>query len=156
MSKIIYPEDYDDELKAIYDSLIAQGSQLIGKKIKPQDEFLLDLSAKITINQMRGIDNNLTMEEVEEMKAMHKKNMGGEFDTPAELYEGEMIRLENGEESIHPLSISQEEVFDKTRIAPPPRIVDIPTPVYDSDEEIVTEGKGFSVLKTKIDEMLDF
>jgi hypothetical protein len=146
MSKIIYPEDYDDELKAIYDSLIAQGTQLIGKKIKPQDEFLLDLSAKITINQMRGIDNNLTMEEIEEMKAMHKKNMGGEFDTPAELYEGGMIRLENGEESIHPLAISQEEVFDKTRIAPP-KIVDVPEP---ADEEC-----DVKILTDKVDEMLE-
>ena len=148
MSKIIYPEDYDDELKAIYDSLIAQGTQLIGKKIKPQDEFLLDLSAKITINQMRGIDNNLTMEEIEEMKAMHKKNMGGEFDTPAELYEGGMIRLENGEESIHPLAISQEEVFDKTRI--PPKIVDVPAP---ADEEC---DNDINILNKKVDEMLDF
>jgi hypothetical protein len=79
---------------------------------------------------------------------MHKKNMGGEFDTPAELYEGGMIRLENGEESIHPLAISQEEVFDKTRI--PPKIVDVPAP---ADEEC---DNDINILNKKVDEMLDF
>jgi len=51
----IYPETYTDEDKAIYDDMISRGQALIGKKLKKQDEFLLDLSAKITINQMKGI-----------------------------------------------------------------------------------------------------
>lgn len=82
MNTTIYPEDYNDELKAVYDDLYSRGLQLLGKKIKPQDEFLIDLSVKITINKMRGISNDLSVEEVEEIKKTYMEKMnGGEYET---------------------------------------------------------------------------
>ena len=54
VDKFCYPEDYDEQDKADYDSLIAQGMNLIGKKIKPDNEFLLHLAAKITINKKKN------------------------------------------------------------------------------------------------------
>ena len=151
MTKIIYPSDYNDELKAIYDDLYSRGMNLIGKKIKPEDEFLLDLSAKITINQMRGLDNNLTMDQIEEMKQTHKKNMlQSVHDTPLELYENGLMRTEDGKSVIrHPLDIPQEEIFDKTRI--PPKDVQIPEPTEQESDDV-----DITILNTKIDEMLDF
>jgi len=150
MTKIIYPSDYNDELKAIYDDLYSRGMNLIGKKFKPEDEFLLDLSAKITINQMRGLDNNLTMEQIEEMKQTHKKNMlQSVHDTPPELYEDGLMRTEDGKVTRHPLDIPQEEIFDKTRI--PPKDVQIPEPAEQESDDV-----DIKILNTKIDEMLDF
>ena len=150
MTKIIYPSDYNDELKAIYDDLYSRGMNLIGQKFKPEDEFLLDLSAKITINQMRGLDNNLTMEQIEEMKQTHKKNMlQSVHDTPPELYEDGLMRTEDGKVTRHPLDIPQEEIFDKTRI--PPKDVQIPEPAEQESDDV-----DIKILNTKIDEMLDF
>tara|TARA_R110001592_G_scaffold338236_1_gene625212 strand:+ start:12418 stop:12876 length:459 start_codon:yes stop_codon:yes gene_type:complete len=152
MTKIIYPSDYNDELKAIYDDLYSRGLTLVGKKIRPQDEFLLDLSAKITINQMRGIDNNLSKEQIEEMKQMHLDNSSGVIITPPELYEDGLMRTADGKSVIrHPLDVPQEEVFDKTRIAPPPKDVNIHEPVEEENDDV-----DITILNTKIDEMLDF
>ena len=88
--KQVYPEGYNDADKAAYDDLITRGRQLLGSKINPRDEFLLDLSAKITINQWRGYDNNLSQEEVNDMKQMHKDMMNaGEINNlpPDEFYD---------------------------------------------------------------------
>ena len=80
--KQVYPEGYNDADKAAYDDLITRGRQLLGSKINPKDEFLLDLSAKITINQWRGYDNNLSRDEIDNMKKMHKDMMNaGEIKT---------------------------------------------------------------------------
>ena len=88
--KQVYPEGYNDADKAAYDDLISRGRQLLGSKINPKDEFLLDLSAKITINQWRGYDNNLSQEEVNDMKQMHRDMMNaGEINNlpPDEFYD---------------------------------------------------------------------
>ena len=73
--KQVYPEGYNDADKAAYDDLITRGRQLLGSKINPKDEFLLDLSAKITINQWRGYDNNLSRDEIDNMKQLHRDMM---------------------------------------------------------------------------------
>ena len=88
--KQVYPEGYNDADIAAYDDLISRGRQLLGSKINPKDEFLLDLSAKITINQWRGYDNNLSREEIDNMKKMHKDMMNaGEINNlpPDEFYD---------------------------------------------------------------------
>ena len=80
--KQVYPEGYNDADKAAYDDLITRGRQLLGSKINPKDEFLLDLSAKITINQWRGYDNNLSRDEIDNMKQLHRDMMNaGEIKT---------------------------------------------------------------------------
>lgn len=145
--KTIYPEDYTDEDKAIYDDLYSRGTQLLGKKLSYNDEFLLDLSAKITINQMKGIDNGLSKEEVDEIRNIHKQNMSGEFQTPPELFYDGLMRSSDGTSVVpHPLSVSQEEVFDKYR--KPPKDVVVKEPCED-------DGVSIQVLTDKVDEMLE-
>lgn len=96
-SKVLYPEDYTEEDKAIYDDLISRGQALIGKKLAKCDEFLLDLSAKITINQMKGYRGQITPEEIEAVKALHKNaSQILNVETPMGLYE----------EGKHPLELS--------------------------------------------------
>lgn len=98
-----YPEDYSLEDKAVYDDLISRGEALIGKKIKKDDIFLLDLAAKITINQMKGVSNNFTEEEIETLKQKHKEAVAaGVIETPPDQF----YQMLN-----HPLSKPAEEYY---------------------------------------------
>ena len=104
----IYPEHYNDEDKAIYDDLISRGQALIGKKIKKCDEFLLDLSAKITINKMKGYSNNFSDEEVETLKNKHKETAKlGIIETPPDIF------YEQLQNKTHPLSKTSEEYYEE-------------------------------------------
>ena len=146
MDKTVYPEDYDNEMKAVYDDLFSRGRQLIGKKLTENDEFLLDLSAKITINKWKGYDNGLSQEEVDKLKELHKSNMSGTFHTPPELFYDGLIRTEDGKVARHPLDISQEEVFEQNRR--PPKDILVPEPANDDDVDV-------NFLTKKVDEMLE-
>ena len=107
---VAYPEGYNDEDKAAYDDLISRGRQLLGSKIKQNDEFLLDLSAKITINQWRGYKNEMTDEEIEEIKRVHKETaQAGLIETPPELFYDGLQRTEDGNVIRHPLDKTPEE-----------------------------------------------
>jgi hypothetical protein len=91
MSKIVYPLGWDEEDKANYDALISQGQALIGKKLAKADEFLLDLSAKMTINKIKGYKSDLTEEEIFQQMRDHKEALKNiDIITPEGLYdEGE-------------------------------------------------------------------
>ena len=105
--KTVYPEDYTDDDKAIYDDLISKGESFIGKKIKSRDRFLLDLSAKITINQMKGYSNNFTDEQIEELKAKHRESANlGIIETPPDIF---YDQLQSGWK--HPLSVPADEYY---------------------------------------------
>jgi len=96
-AKIVYPSHYDDEDKANYDALIAQGQALIGKKIAKCDEFLLDISAKMTINKIKGYNTDLTPDEIIQQIKDHKCAMKDiDIKTPEGLYE----------EGQHPLELN--------------------------------------------------
>jgi hypothetical protein len=87
-TKITYPSHYDDEDKANYDALISQGQALIGKKLAKCDEFLLDLSAKMTINKIKGYKTDLTEEEIFQQIKDHKQALKDiDIITPEGLYE---------------------------------------------------------------------
>lgn len=108
--KVAYPEDYNDADKAAYDDLISRGKQLIGSKINANDEFLLDLSAKITINQWRGYKNDMTDEEIQNIKRVHKESAkAGLIQTPPELFYDGLQRTEDGNVIRHPLDKTAEE-----------------------------------------------
>jgi hypothetical protein len=115
--KVVYPENYNDEDKAIYLDLITRGKQLLGTEIGYDEEYLLDLSAKITINKMRGYDNGLSQEEVEEIKKIHKSNMSGTFQTPSDMFYEGLIRTEAGTME-HPLMKKPEEVYKEHQTKP--------------------------------------
>ena len=106
LNTTIYPSDYTPQDIAIYDSLIAQGSTMIGKKISKEDEYLLDLSAKITINKHKGISNNLTPEEIENIRKINKEVMKQQVhETPDNLVQGDYIVPTNGDNPyLHPFS----------------------------------------------------
>ena len=109
MPKIIYPDHYSPEDKAMYDDLISRGDALIGKKLSENERFLLDLSAKITINQMKGYTSGFSDEEIEEMKKIHKEMANaGVINTPPDMFYEDMIKLSNGITFKHPLSYPAE------------------------------------------------
>jgi hypothetical protein len=106
LNTTIYPSHYTEEDIAIYDSLIAQGSTMIGKKISKEEEYLLDLSAKITINKHKGISNNLTPEEIENIRKINTEVMKQQVhETPDNMVQGDYIVPTNGDEAyLHPFS----------------------------------------------------
>jgi hypothetical protein len=106
LNNTIYPAHYTEEDIAIYDSLIAQGSTMIGKKISKEEEYLLDLSAKITINKHKGISNNLSPEEIENIRKINTEVMKQQVhETPEDMVQGDYIIPTNGDEAyLHPFS----------------------------------------------------
>lgn len=84
---VVYPEEYTDEDKAIYDDLISRGKLMIGTKVKKVDEFLLDLAAKMTINNLKGYKSDKTGEEILEQMKQHKDAMlDNDIITPEYMY----------------------------------------------------------------------
>ena len=119
MPKIIYPEHYCDSDKAIYDDLLSRGETLIGKKLSENERFLLDLSAKITINQLRGYDSGYTTDEINDMKKIHKEMANaGVIETPPECFYDDIIELSDGTTFRHPLSYPAEYYYDKNKEEP--------------------------------------
>lgn len=94
---VVYPEEYTDEDKAVYDDLISRGKLMIGGKVKKVDEFLLDLAAKMTINNLKGYKSDKTGEEILEQMKQHKDAMlDNNILTPEYMYE----------EGQHPLELN--------------------------------------------------
>ena len=119
MPKIIYPEHYSDEDKAIYDDLLSRGETLIGKKLSENERFLLDLSAKITINQLKNYDSGYTTDEINEMKKIHKEMANaGVIETPSDKFYDDIIELSDGTTFRHPLSYPAEYYYDKNKEEP--------------------------------------
>ena len=119
MPKIIYPEHYSDEDKAIYDDLLTRGETLIGKKLSENERFLLDLSAKITINQLKNYDSGYTTDEINEMKKIHKEMANaGVIETPSDKFYDDIIELSDGTTFRHPLSYPAEYYYDKNKEEP--------------------------------------
>jgi hypothetical protein len=106
LNNTIYPAHYTEQDIAMYDSLIAQGSTMIGKKISKEDEYLLDLSARITINKHKGISNNLSPEEIENIRKINTEVMKQQVhETPDNIVQGDYIVPTNGDEPyLHPFS----------------------------------------------------
>ena len=116
MPKIIYPCHYSTEDKAIYDDLLSRGENLIGKKLSENERFLLDLSAKITINQLKNYDSGYTIDQINEMKKIHKEMANaGVIETPPECFYDDIIELSDGTTFKHPLSYPPEYYYDKNK-----------------------------------------
>lgn len=98
MNKINLPDYYTDEDKANYHDMISRGEALLGKQIPHKDAFLLDLSARMTINQIKGYQDEKTDDEVKEQQQKHKEaQKHAHIITPDDLYE----------EGHHPLQLNQ-------------------------------------------------
>lgn len=117
--KTTYPDDYNDEDKAVYDDLYERGSRMIGKKLNKSDSFLIDLAIKATIFQMKGNQPRFTEEEIEDMKTLHKDFMkqGLIVETPSDIfYDGLLKNTETGETYEHPLSKTEEEYYQENLV----------------------------------------
>lgn len=118
-SKIIYPEHYTLEDQAMYDDLLSRGETMIGKKLSENERFLLDLSAKITINQLKGINSGFSDEEIAEMRRTHKEMANaGTIETPPESFYDGLIKLSDGTTFQHPLSKPAEYYYEQNKKAP--------------------------------------
>ena len=117
--KTTYPDDYNDEDKAVYDDLYERGSRMIGKKLNKSDSFLIDLAIKATIFQMKGNQPRFTEDEIEDMKTLHKDFMkqGLIVETPSDIfYDGLLKNTETGETYEHPLSKTEEEYYQENLV----------------------------------------
>tara|TARA_B110000259_G_scaffold68569_1_gene80826 strand:- start:9848 stop:10228 length:381 start_codon:yes stop_codon:yes gene_type:complete len=113
MRDTVYPDHYTNQDKAMYDDMLSRGEALIGKKLMESERFILDLSAKMTINKMKGLSNNLTQDEVDEIKAIHKENSNTlNFTTPPDIFYDGLLHLEDGSTFTHPLTVPEPEKLE--------------------------------------------
>lgn len=113
--QVQYPAHYTDEDKALYDDLIARGDALIGKKLNENERFLLDISARITINQLRNYNEKcFNDDEIEEMRKIHKEYANaGIIETPSDMFYKDVIMLSDGSSFKHPLTYPEEYYNEK-------------------------------------------
>ena len=120
------PSYYCDEDKAMYDDLINRGDSVIGKKLSENERFLLDIAARVTINQLKGYtDKCFDDDEIKEMKKIHTEYANaGVINTPSEMFYEDIILLSDGSTFKHPLSYP-EEYYNEININPDKELVDI-------------------------------
>ena len=113
--QVQYPAHYTEEDKALYDDLIARGDALIGKKLNENERFLLDISARITINQLRNYNEKcFNDDEIEEMRKIHKEYANaGIIETPSDMFYEDVIMLSDGSSFKHPLTYPEEYYNEK-------------------------------------------
>jgi len=145
MAKIIYPDHYSDSDKSLYDDLLSRGEILIGKKIGQNERFLLDLSAKITINQLKGYDSGYTDDEISQMKQVHKEMaQKGVIQTPPDKFYDDLVELSNGTTFKHPLSYPAEYYYSQNI----QEGSNIPT----DDLDVITDNDEKNYIVEKVDE----
>jgi glucuronate isomerase len=111
--KTIYPDNYTEEDKAMYDDMMMKGEALIGKKINKMDAFLIDLASRMTINQMKGISSDLSIEEMEGVRMTHKNAMSQlVHETPDNLWEGKEHPLNKTISDYYKDNIEKPEILD--------------------------------------------
>jgi len=107
--KDVYPDNYTEEDKAMYDDMMLKGQALIGNKISKNDAFLIDLASRMTINQIKGISSVLSKEEIETTRKLHKDVMNTPYhETPADIFDG----ME------HPLSKPADDFYEENMKKP--------------------------------------
>jgi hypothetical protein len=124
---------------------MSRGEVLVGKKIAHNERFLLDLAAKMTINQMKGITSGFSPEEIEEMKKTHKEMaQAGTIQTPPDKFYDDMIKLNDGTTFKHPLSYPSEYYYEQNKKKPDDP--DAPNVIPEDDED--------NYLVNQVDKML--
>ena len=136
-NKTVYPADYTEDDIANYDMLISQGMNLIGTKLRQDETWVLELSAKMAINKHKGIDSELTQEEVDKLRELHEKTRKqGVFETPSDYLRDGFIHPTNGDEPYEcPLSKSAE-YYNNLRLQPPKDVID-PPPVFENNTDSI-------------------
>jgi len=82
--KQVFPDEWTEEDKIMYDSMITNGRNMLGNEIPHDDAFLLDMAARMTINQKKGYKSSYTDEEIRQIKQnnLDAFNGGSTFETP--------------------------------------------------------------------------
>ena len=126
--KTVYPDNYSDDDKGMYDDMILKGQALIGNKISKNDAFLIDLASRMTINQINGRLTSLSKEEIEASRTLHRLAMNTPLhETPIDIFD----------EKEHPLSKPAQEFYEENMTKP---IDDIMTKFL-KDTECTKEDK---------------
>ena len=142
-TKTIYPDTYSDEDKAIYDDLMSRGEALIGKKLSENERFILDLSAKITINQLKGVTSGFSPEEIEEMKRTHKEMaQAGVIETPPDKFYDGLIELSDGTVFENPLSKPAEYYYEQNKKNP-----------EENEDDVILENDADNYLVEQMNKM---
>jgi hypothetical protein len=111
----VLPLHWDEQDKITYEALILQAQPLIGKKVNKRDEFLLDLSAKIAINKIRGYGNDMTPDDIIEQMLSHQQSMRELIvETPENLYEEGQHPLELNPAPTQENIITNQEIPEET------------------------------------------
>lgn len=136
-SKTVYPAHYTEDDIANYDMLIAQGTNLIGTKLRQDEFWVLELSAKMAINRHKGIDGELTQEEIDKLKELHQKSREqGVFETPEDYMVDGIIYPTNGDPAYeNPLS-KPAEYYNEQRLKPPQDVLD-PPPIFENNTDSI-------------------
>ena len=136
-NKTVYPADYTEDDIANYDMLISQGMNLIGTKLRQDETWVLELSAKMAINKHKGIDSELTQEEIDKLRELHEKTRKqGVFETPSDYMKDGFIHPTNGDEPYeNPLNKSAE-YYNNLRLQPPKDVID-PPPVFENNTDSI-------------------
>ena len=96
-AKVEHPEWMSADDEAIYDQMISMGRLQIGKEIGKNEDYLLHLSAMLTLKQLKGMTLALDSEEVAELKRVHQENFARDttFTTPPnEFYASALALME--------------------------------------------------------------
>ena len=130
----IYDEDWTDEDKAKYHELVNVGRGMIGKDIPKSNSFLVEMTARMTINQMKGKYSDLTNEEIDKIKRANKRAYSQlVHETPPNEYYYS---------SNNPITWTDEELYDKTRVKP-------------DDDDVIKEEDPDNYLVEQVDKMLE-
>ena len=109
--KPVYDEDWDDMDKAKYDELVVLGRQMLGKEIPPANESLIYMSARMTINQMKGKFSDLTQDQLKKIKRANNRAFN-------QLVHETPVDNEFYYSSNNPMNKTDDELYDANRIKP--------------------------------------
>ena len=93
-AKIQHEEWMSDNDIAIYDQMISMGRLQLGKELAKNEEYLLHLSAMITLKQMKGMVVALDDPAIDKLKKIHQEHLdaGLIFSTPvSDWYESARV-----------------------------------------------------------------
>lgn len=84
--KTTYEEWMTEDDIATYDSMVSMGRTQLGKELAKNEEFLLHISAMITLKQMKGMLVDVDEADIAKLKRIHKEHQeaGLIFETPSD------------------------------------------------------------------------
>lgn len=113
MKPSTHPDWYTEKDIMLYDEMMGMGANLVGTKIKKGEEFIIELSARLTINQLNKREEQFSVEEIEELKKTYKDlTLNGLVYTPEDIQQEGKLKLSNGELIENPLTKSAQEYYN--------------------------------------------